>query len=85
MGSKWIKGGKAAWSALTGGSKKSSTITSVTPSVGKGKLHKDMAESKIKMMKDMGSFQKKVGIDKYKEKGGEKIYKKILKIRPGKP
>ena len=55
------------------------------PSVGKGKLHKDMAESKIKMMKDMGKFQKKVGIDKYKEKGGEKIYKKILKIRPGKP
>jgi hypothetical protein len=44
-----------------------------------------MAKSKIKMMKDMGSFQKKVGIDKYKEKGGEKIYKKILKIDPGNP
>ena len=44
-----------------------------------------MAESKIKMMKDMGKFQKKVSIDKYKEKGGEKIYKKILKIDPGKP
>ena len=29
MGSKWIKGGKAAWSAFTGGSKKSPTITSV--------------------------------------------------------
>ena len=66
-------------------SKKPSTITSVPPSVGKSKLHKDMAKSKIKMLKDMGSFQKKVGIDKYKEKGGEKIYKKILKITPGKP
>ena len=29
MGSKWIKGGKAAWSALTGGSKVSPTISSV--------------------------------------------------------
>ena len=29
MSSKWIKGGKAAWSALTGGSKVSPTITSV--------------------------------------------------------
>ena len=54
-------------------------------SVGQSKLYKEMAKSKIKMMKDMGSFQKKVGIDKYKEKGGEKIYKKILKIDPGKP
>ena len=60
-------------------------IKSVAPAVGKSKLHKDMAKSKIKMLKDMGSFQKKVGIDKYKEKGGEKIYKKILKITPGKP
>tara|TARA_R100001594_G_scaffold35398_1_gene64777 strand:- start:307 stop:528 length:222 start_codon:yes stop_codon:yes gene_type:complete len=55
------------------------------PSVGKSALHKDMAESKIKMMKDMGKTQKKVGIDKYKEKGGHKIYKKILKIDPGNP
>ena len=85
MGSKWIKGGKAAWEALTGGSKTPSTITSVDASVGKSELHKDMAKTKIKMMKEMGSFQKKVGIDKYKEKGGEKIYKKILKITPGKP
>jgi len=54
-------------------------------SVGKSKLYKEMAKSKIKMMKDMGKTQKKVGIDKYKEKGGEKLYKKILKIRPGKP
>jgi hypothetical protein len=63
------------------------TFEYITPkaSVGKSKLHKDMAKSKIKMMKDMGSFQKKVGIDKYKEKGGEKIYKKILKIDPGNP
>ena len=29
MSSKWIKGGKAAWSALTGGSKVSPTISSV--------------------------------------------------------
>ena len=29
MGSKWIKGGKAAWSVLTGGSKVSPTIISV--------------------------------------------------------
>ena len=65
--------------------KKGLTIVAPKPSVGKGKLHKDMAKSKIKMLKDMGSFQKKVGIDKYKEKGGEKIYKKILKVDPGKP
>ena len=65
--------------------KKGLTIVTPKPSVGKGKLHKDMAKTKIKMMKEMGSFQKKVGIDKYKEKGGEKIYKKILKINPGKP
>ena len=65
--------------------KKGLTIVAPKPSVSKGKLHKDMAKSKIKMMKDMGKFQKKVGIDKYKEKGGEKIYKKILKIDPGKP
>ncbi len=73
------------WTALKGGSKKPSTITSVPPSVGKGKLHKDMAKSKITMLKEMGKTQKKFGIDKYKEKGGEKIYKKILKIDPGKP
>ncbi len=73
MSSKW-KSGKWLYEKLV-----------PKPSVGKGKLHKDMAESKIKMMKDMGSFQKKTGIDKYKEKGGEKIYKKILKIDPGKP
>ena len=55
------------------------------PSVGKSALHKEMAKSKIKMLKDMGKTQKKVGIDKYKEKGGPKIYKKLLKIDPGKP
>ena len=65
--------------------KKGLTIVAPKPSVIKSKLYKDMAESKIKMMKDMGKFQKKVSIDKYKEKGGEKIYKKILKIDPGKP
>ncbi len=64
--------------------KKGLKIVAPKPSVGKSKLHKDMAKSKIKMLKDMGSFQKKVGIDKYKEKGGEKIYKKILKVTPGK-
>ena len=73
MSSKW-KSGKWAYEKLV-----------PKPSVGKGKLHKDMVESKIKMMKEMGSFQKKVGIDKYKEKGGEKIYKKILKVDPGNP
>ena len=73
MSSKW-KSGKWLYEKLV-----------PKPSVGKSKLHKDMAESKIKMMKEMGSFQKKVGIDKYKEKGGEKIYKKILKVDPGKP
>ena len=65
--------------------KKGLTIVAPKPSVNKSKLYKDMAESKIKMMKDMGKFQKKVGIDKYKKKGGEKVYKKILKIDPGKP
>ena len=54
-------------------------------SVGQSKLYKEMAKSKIKMLKDMGKTQKKVGIDKYKEKGGEKLYKKILKVNPGKP
>ena len=44
-----------------------------------------MSKSKIEMLKDMGKTQKKVGIDKYKEKGGSKIYKKILKVDPGKP
>ena len=57
--------------------KKGLTIVAPKPSVNKSKLYKDMAESKIKMMKDMGKFQKKVGIDEYKKKGGEKIYKKI--------
>ena len=90
MTSKWIKGGEAAWKAgksawKTLTSKKSPTIKSVDASVGKSELHKDMAKSKISMMKQMGSFQKKVGIDKYKEKGGPKIYKKILKIDPGNP
>ncbi len=74
MSSKWTKTGKWVYEKLV-----------LKPSVGKGKLHKDMSESKIKMMKDMGKFQKKVGIDEYKKKGGEKIYKKILKIDPGKP
>ena len=75
MVSKWIKTGKAGWGAITG----------VKPSVGKSELHKDMAKSKTKMMKKMGKIQKKVGIDKYKEEGGPKIYKEILKIDPGKP
>ena len=65
--------------------KKGLTIVAPKPSVGKGKLHKDMAKTKIKMMKDMGKTHKKVGIDKYKEKGGDKIYKDILKIDPDKP
>jgi hypothetical protein len=65
--------------------KKGLQMVAPKPSVGKSALHKDMAESKIKMMKDMGKTQKKVGIDKYKEKGGHKIYKKILKIDPGNP
>jgi hypothetical protein len=73
MSSKW-KSGKWVYEKLV-----------PKPSVGKSKLHKDMAESKIKMMKDMGKFQKKVGIHEYKKKGGEKVYKKILKIDPGKP
>jgi len=90
MTSKWIKGGEAAWKAgksawKTLTSKKSPTITSVDASVGKTKLQKDMAKSKIEMLKDMGKTQKKVGIDKYKEKGGPKLYKKLLKIDPGKP
>ena len=55
------------------------------PSVGKSKAHKDIVKSKIDMLKDMGRTQKRVGIDAYKEKGGPKIYKKILKIDPGKP
>ena len=67
------------------GTKKGSQMVAPKPSVGKSALHKDMAKSKIEMLKDMGKTQKKVGIDKYKEKGGEKLYKKILKIRPGKP
>jgi len=67
------------------GAKKGLQIVAPKPSVGKSALHKEMAKSKIKMLKDMGKTQKKVGIDKYKEKGGPKIYKKILKIDPGKP
>ena len=65
--------------------KKGLQIVAPKPSVGKSALHKEMAKSKIEMLKDMGKTQKKVGIDKYKEKGGPKIYKKILKIDPGKP
>ena len=65
--------------------KKGLKMVAPKPSVGKTKLQKDMAKSKIEMLKDMGKTQKKVGIDKYKEKGGPKIYKKILKIDPGKP
>ena len=65
--------------------KKGLQMVAPKPSVGKSALHKEMAKSKIEMLKDMGKTQKKVGIDKYKEKGGPKIYKKILKIDPGKP
>ena len=68
----WIRGAQGA-------------IKGVKASVGKSKLHKDMSKSKIEMLKDMGKTQKKVGIDKYKEKGGPKIYKKNLKVDPGKP
>ena len=67
------------------GAKKGLKMVAPKPSVGKSALHKEMAKSKIEMLKDMGKTQKKVGIDKYKEKGGPKIYKKILKIDPGKP
>ena len=65
--------------------KKGLQMVAPKPSVGKSALPKEMAKSKIEMLKDMGKTQKKVGIDKYKEKGGPKIYKKILKIDPGKP
>ena len=65
--------------------KKGLQMVAPKPSVGKSALHKEMAKSKIEMLKDMGKTQKKVGIDKYKEKGGPKIYKKLLKIDPGKP
>ena len=65
--------------------KKGLQMVAPKPSVGKSALHKEMAKSKIEMLKDMGKTQKKVGIDKYKEKGGPKLYKKLLKIDPGKP
>ena len=79
--------GKAAAKTKTGQKILKKTFEYITPkaSVGKSKLYKDMAKSKIEMLKDMGKTQKKVGIDKYKEKGGEKLYKKILKVNPGKP
>ena len=65
--------------------KKGLQMVAPKPSVGKSALHKEMAKSKIEMLKHMGKTQKRVGIDKYKEKGGPKIYKKILKIDPGNP
>ena len=56
-----------------------------TVGIGRGGKNLIKKRKKVSIGGYMGKFQKKVSIDKYKEKGGEKIYKKILKIDPGKP
>ena len=79
MGSKWIKGGKAAWSAFTGGSKKSPTITSVkiAPHITTKRKIQDMtveaADSAAKKanvppsVKDSLEFKQSVSKSKVKE------------------
>ena len=57
-------------------------ITKVAPTVSKNLSWSTRGKQLSGWIKNL---QKKVGIDKYKEKGGPKLYKKLLKIDPGKP
>ena len=76
MSSKWIKGGKAAWSALTGGSRVSPTISSVKPNLKKT-LKESRSDEYHKRIKKLSSAQEKVEKGKKMMKEGQKERKRM--------
>jgi hypothetical protein len=76
MSSKWIKGGKAAWSALTGGSRVSPTISSVKPNLKKT-IQQSRSDEYRKRSKKLRSATDKVETGKKMMKEGQKERKRM--------
>ena len=72
--SKWVKAGKAAWSALTGRSKVSPTISSVKPNLKKT-IQESRSDEYSKRSKKLRDAQDKIKKGKEMMKEGQKVRK----------